>query len=217
MAYLRVSTKGQDKPEYGRVGLITQNSAVLRWAIENGVIIHSTTCEVGSAYTDKPLVELKKLVRKIKKDTIICVYSVSRFSRKENKAIELLEMLHSKGCAVFSVSEELLSNRDTTAFLDAVKQAENEGHNISQRAIDTAKRLKDEENKVVREVKKIYNAQGQRDVNKTMLEIQKRGMKKRVIKKTGRAQDITPRMVERWCCGTRGYNQFARDLSKCLD
>jgi len=66
VAYLRVSSKAQDAPQYGRVGLYTQNATILRWAAENQIILESTTCEVGSAYVNKPLDQLNKLVNVIK-------------------------------------------------------------------------------------------------------------------------------------------------------
>jgi hypothetical protein len=87
--YERVSSKGQNEPQYGRVGLDTQNDTLLKFVLERGLMIKETCQEVGSArgkLTKENQLEsnrkcLNALIAKLKKGDCILVYSVSRFSR----------------------------------------------------------------------------------------------------------------------------------------
>ena len=65
--YVRVSTKGQNQPEYGRVGQITQEKAIRDFCKKHGLTIVSMTTEVGSAYRNNTPM-LDKLIKKVKKE-----------------------------------------------------------------------------------------------------------------------------------------------------
>jgi len=207
VAYLRVSSKAQDAPQYGRVGLYTQNATILRWAAENQVILESTTCEVGSAYLNKPLAQLNKLINKIKRHTVICVFSVSRFSRHVAFAESMLCRLHEKGCHVFSVTENVAST--SNEFMQLVHQANAEARAMSTRMQQVQERIKMENRAVANQVQHIYNAT-KRDMNKTMFEIQRIQLKKR-------NKPITQKQVERWMKNTRQFTEFARDMTNALE
>jgi len=206
VAYLRVSSKAQDAPQYGRVGLYTQNATILRWAAENQIILESTTCEVGSAYVNKPLDQLNKLINKIKRHTVICVFSVSRFSRNVAFAESMLWRLHEKGCHVFSVTEQVASTSDE--FMQLVRQAEGEARAMSTRMQQVQERIKMEDRVVINQVQKIYNA-NKHNMTKTMLEIQRIQLKKR-------NKPINQKQVERWLKSTSNFVEFARDMSNAL-
>ena len=152
IAYLRISTKGQDNVEYGRVGLMTQNNGILNWALEMGRILYQTIIDVGSAFnTDKHgQANLEKLVNSVKPNTIIVVFSASRFSRCLAQAHKLLYTLHKKNCYVYSISEEQRS--DNSMFLELVQNAENESWNMSVRAKQVFQRIRDEERVVKQQV-----------------------------------------------------------------
>lgn len=137
--YERVSSKGQDQPKYGRVGLDTQNDTLLEYVCLKGLIVTSTVREVGSARNPDGLELLQKLVKTCKNKCIL-VYSASRFSRNLNEAILMLEILHSKGNVVFSVTENI-SSMDKN-FLSLIKAAQAESDLLSRRMCDTIARIK---------------------------------------------------------------------------
>ena len=121
--YARVSTKGQNKPEFGRVGMDTQNSAVLEFCQKHNLYVKSTTTEVGSAYHPSTS-NLEKLVKDVKRGEPIMVLAVSRFSRNVKHAKNILDQLHAKGSYVWSVTDDVTSLNPI--FLGLIQAAENE-------------------------------------------------------------------------------------------
>jgi len=107
--YLRVSSKGQNNPEYGNHGLNTQNDALLGFARSRGLVVAGTYTETGSAYNgDQP--QRQALLTEVSKaknsGSVILVFSVSRWSR----IMDLhLNELHRNGNFVYSVSENVNS------------------------------------------------------------------------------------------------------------
>ena len=209
VAYLRVSTKGQDNAEYGRVGLITQNNAVLNWALQMGHILYQTIVDVGSAFNTQKRgqTNLEKLVNSVKPNTVIVVFSASRFSRNLAQANMLLTTLHNKNCYVYSITENQRS--DSLMFNELVKNAENESQNMSVRAMQVFQRIRDEEKVVKQQVQRIYNSK--RDFNKTMQEINKKGLKKR------NGKPISPQLVQRWLRETGQFKTFSNDMLSALN
>jgi DNA invertase Pin-like site-specific DNA recombinase len=138
--YERVSTKGQNEPEYGRVGLNTQNDAVLNFCREKNLVVAGTVLEVGSAFRGKTP-ELDKLIKRVKKNEPILVYSFSRFSRNVEKCNSKIQLLHAKESYVWSVTDGSTSKDPT--FNALIQAAENESRIQSNRVSDSFKRIKD--------------------------------------------------------------------------
>jgi len=138
--YQRVSSKGQDEPQYGRAGIETQNHALLKYCVDNSLHVVSTYRDVGSAY-NRPwaLSEIKKITKM--KGVCILVYSVSRFSRNLGYGQELLQTIHSKGSWVYSVVEQVSSYDDK--FYSLMQDAQNESEMISRKVIDSNRRIRD--------------------------------------------------------------------------
>jgi DNA invertase Pin-like site-specific DNA recombinase len=137
--YERVSSKGQNKPEFGRVGLNTQNSTILDYASKNNLTIMSTVTEVGSAWSkDLPL--LNKLAKVMKSGEPLVVYSVSRFSRNVEKANDIIGILHRKNCFVWSITDQISSH--DSEFIVLLKSAENESKLLSTKMIEVNKRIR---------------------------------------------------------------------------
>jgi len=137
--YVRVSSKGQNEEQYGRVGSKTQNTKILQNCMENDYTILGTVSEVGSAYRTKTP-KLEKLINIAKQQEPIVVYSVSRFSRNVNNARLYLERLHSKNSYIISVSENITSL--DKGFMELVVQSEQESKMISNRSLDAYNRIR---------------------------------------------------------------------------
>jgi len=126
--YERVSSKGQNEPEYGRVGMDTQNHTLLEFALENGLIIHGTFREVYSARDPSKLTELNRLCKMLKNKCLV-VYSVSRFSRNLEQGHKLITAIHAAGGWVWSVAEKVSSF--DPQFLQLLSEAQAESDRLS--------------------------------------------------------------------------------------
>ena len=124
--YQRVSSKGQNAPEFGRVGLETQNNVLLTYCVNNGLSVERTFKDVGSGRDLANLENLQKMVKRIPFGTCILVYSVSRFARNFSDAYTLLKDLHDRDCFVYSVSEEVSSLEQKFANLLHAVEAESQ-------------------------------------------------------------------------------------------
>lgn len=138
--YERVSSRGQDQPEYGRVGAKVQNNALLEFCINNDITPLTTTTEIGSAYKVGKTPKLNALISKVKKGEPILVYSVSRFSRNIEEANKMLSKIHNKWSYVWSITEGIKSHE--VDFKEYIKSSENESKMLSNRIIDSHKRIK---------------------------------------------------------------------------
>lgn len=138
--YERVSSKGQNEPQWGRVGMESQNSTLLEFCLKKGLIIKGTVREVVSARNPANLQELRSLIKKLKSGDTILVYSASRFCRHLNGGIQLLKEIHARGAKVYAVSEECSSFDQK--FLELVKEAQAESDRLSLRVRDSIKRMK---------------------------------------------------------------------------
>lgn len=139
--YERVSSKGQDQPEYGRVGAKVQNNALLEFCVSKDITVLSTVVEVGSAYKNGKTPKLNILINKIKKGEPIIVYSVSRFSRNSEEAAKMLTKIHNKWSYVWSITEGIKSHE--VNFKDYIKSSENESKMLSNRMLASRKRITD--------------------------------------------------------------------------
>jgi DNA invertase Pin-like site-specific DNA recombinase len=136
--YIRVSSKGQNNPEYGRVGMDTQNVTILQFCKDNNLYVKSCVTEVGSAYhTHTP--KLDKLIEK-NKGIPIMVYSFSRFSRNVADCESKISALHEKGGYIWSVTDKMTSK--DSGFMSLVRAAENESRLLGKRISDAAIRIK---------------------------------------------------------------------------
>lgn len=138
--YERVSSKGQDAPQYGRVGMDTQNSTMLQFALDNGLIIKGTIREVKSARNPSKLQRLREMCNTIQDGDCIIVYSASRFSRNLEQGRQMLETIHTAGGYVYSVTDGISSFDER--FLHLLKEAHAESDRLSQKARDAYARIK---------------------------------------------------------------------------
>lgn len=138
--YVRVSTKNQDEPQYGRTGLKTQLNTTMEYCQKNDLIISSTTLEVGSAYKNGDTPKLDTLLDKIKVGEPIIVYSCNRFSRNVEDSNARLHHLHTvKKSYVISVLEEIDSRNKK--FSEIVEVSHNESKLMSERKKESNKRI----------------------------------------------------------------------------
>ena len=138
--YERVSSKGQNDPEHGRVGMDTQNNILLEFALKNGLVVRSTSREVHSARDPSKLVELKNICKTIKTGECVVVYSVSRFSRNLAQGREMVEAIHQAGGWVYSVTDDITSYDEQ--FLHLLKDAQAESDQLSQKMRDAFERIR---------------------------------------------------------------------------
>lgn len=138
--YGRVSSKNQNEPEYGRVGMQSQNATLLEFCIKNDLYVKGTVREVCSARNPENLEELNKLINKLRAGDVVIVYSVSRFSRNLSGGSELLKIIHNRGAFVHSVSDNC--NSYETKFLELLKESQAESDRLSKRIVDAYKRMK---------------------------------------------------------------------------
>lgn len=137
--YVRVSSKGQNAPEIGRVGMDTQNVKILEFCMANNLYVKSTVTEVGSAYrTSTP--KLKKLIEETNNGTAILIYSISRFSRNVEYAKRMVKAIHEKGSFIWSVMDHMDSRNPD--FMNLVQAAENESRNLGERILAAQHRVR---------------------------------------------------------------------------
>lgn len=138
IVYLRVSSKGQDKKEFGRVGIDTQNHAVLKYAYDNNLKIRRTFDDVGTGTTMNKRLSFQRMLKVLQPGQSILVYNVARFGRNLPQVVEFLKQIHKKGCYVYSVADELSSS--DTRFLNLVKQAAEESVTLSRMVTESINR-----------------------------------------------------------------------------
>lgn len=127
--YERVSSKGQNAPEYGRVGMDTQNHELMRYCFERNMTVRGTFTDVGSGRDVDNLREFQSMVRRMPRGTCVMIYSVSRFGRNLQQVQQYLNTLHQKDCYVYSVTEGVSSFDQQ--FLNLVVQAQQESVQLS--------------------------------------------------------------------------------------
>lgn len=143
-AYLRVSTAGQNQPEFGRAGLQTQSNEILRFVMGNGVFLTTIVTEVGSARHPEYLSELSQLeslIKKVQKNTCILVYRADRFCRNLGYATDMIQQVHDRNAWIYSVTEGVSSY--DPQFIVLIEKAEFESATISQRSSDAARRKRE--------------------------------------------------------------------------
>ena len=146
VVYERVSSAGQNAPEYGRVGLETQRFTIQEFCMKRGLRIRHTFTDVGSArnlvqtgndlhrtqhYTLEEYGQMLTFIRKEsrKHPVVVLVYSVSRFGRNLNQVTDILREIHHYGASVFSVSENISSH--DPHFLTLVASAQQQSDDLS--------------------------------------------------------------------------------------
>ena len=138
--YERVSSKGQNEPEYGRVGMDTQNNVLLEFALKNGLVIRGTAREVHSARDPSQLAQLKSICQALHKGQCVVVYSVSRFSRNLAQGRAMVEAIHDVGGWVYSVTDHVSSYEER--FLQLLQEAQAESDRLSQKVRDAYARIR---------------------------------------------------------------------------
>lgn len=138
--YTRVSSAGQNAPQYGRVGMESQNSTALAFAVKYGCVVKGTVREVCSARNPANLVELQKLIKKLKHGDTLLVTAVDRFSRNLNQGMQFVRQVHAKGAVVYAISESMYSNDQR--FPEALKAAQAYSDALSKKMIDTFASIK---------------------------------------------------------------------------
>lgn len=121
VVYLRVSSQQQRNEDHH--GLDTQNAAILNFCMQKNLHVYRTLCDVGSGRVMTKHDGYNTLMN-LPRDSLILVYSVSRFGRNLANTQAALIALHAKGCMVYSVSEGI--NSYHPRFLALAQEAENE-------------------------------------------------------------------------------------------
>jgi DNA invertase Pin-like site-specific DNA recombinase len=137
--YIRVSTKGQNNPKFGLVGMDTQNIAILDFCRTNNLYVKATITEIGSAFKKGKNPALDRLIKKMKPLPIV-VYSFNRFSRNIAECKTKVAEIHANGGYVWSVVHEQTS-RDAS-FEPFIRAAEAESQTQSQRMRDSMARIR---------------------------------------------------------------------------
>ena len=127
--YERVSSKGQNAPEHGRVGMDTQNHVLMRFCFERNMTVRATYTDVGSGRDPTNLRDFRRMTARMPAGTCVMVYSVSRFGRDLAQVREYLNVLHAKGCYVYSVTENCSSFDEQ--FLNLVRESQRESDQLS--------------------------------------------------------------------------------------
>lgn len=138
--YERVSSAGQDKPEFGRVGMQTQNMSVLEYCKDKNLLIKATYTDVGTGRNINNLTGFMKMAKELKPKTEIVVYSASRIGRNYQQVQNFLNAIHAKDCYVYSVSDKMSSQM--SGFMDLVRQSEKESINLSKTIMASINRRK---------------------------------------------------------------------------
>lgn len=129
IVYLRISSQGQDDVARGRVGLQTQNHAILQFVLLNNYQIVQTYVDVGSGRNLEQRTKFKEMLKQLPENVCVLIYSVSRFARNVEDVRYALDCIHSKGCVVVSVVDQCTSNDQR--FFELSQQAQNESNNLS--------------------------------------------------------------------------------------
>lgn len=140
VVYIRVSSKGQDQPEYGRVGLDTQTRIILDFVAQKNLRMTGMFTDTGSGRDTTKLSGFNSMMKSIKNGTAIIVYNVTRFGRESQIANSQLIELHKKNCYVYSVSENVSSH--DSRFKVFLEQAEHEANKLSKTIKDSIARRK---------------------------------------------------------------------------
>jgi DNA invertase Pin-like site-specific DNA recombinase len=136
---MRISTQGQD--DEWNAGLDTQNAKLLRFCQENNLSVKSTTKEIGSGYYRGDCTpRLSSLIKNLKRGDFILVYTVNRFSRNAEKALENIRRIHEKSGYVYSVVDNVTSK--DPRFMELVRQGENESREKGIRIHDAYARIR---------------------------------------------------------------------------
>lgn len=147
VVYLRVSSRGQNDPERGRVGHDTQRHAIREYARNNNITITGTYEDVGSAFRNiHKLTGFRQMIDDLterygddeyneQSGTVILIYDSSRFSRHLLEGVSAVAELNPRirenihSIPIFSVSENIYT-RDkygvynfNSAINDADKQS----------------------------------------------------------------------------------------------
>ena len=93
--------------------------------------------EIGSAYNSKSQFLLDSLIRNMKRNSLLYVYSFDRFSRNLEKAKAWIEVLKKKNCTVCSVTEP------NTDVLEAIQKAQEVARQIGEKSQSVAKMRKE--------------------------------------------------------------------------
>lgn len=142
VAYIRVSSMGQDKPEFGRVGLLTQNNTILKIVLESGTILNQTFKDVGTGLKVHKLVGMQKLIDSLENNICIIVYSISRLGRNYQQVLNIIDQIHAKNCWIYSVTNNINSHDPT--FLDYVRQADQQSKDLSRVMKESVNRRRDQ-------------------------------------------------------------------------
>lgn len=145
ISYIRVSSRKQNEPRYGRHGLETQRNLISKWAAENNMVVKKHVTDVGSAFNVSKCLSLEQTIKDMKstnrrhvKASNIVVFAADRVSRNVVYATRLINMLHGTGAYFISLTEtnsngEVLTSRDPE-FMAKIVAAEDEAKKQSARS-----------------------------------------------------------------------------------
>lgn len=160
ISYIRVSSRRQNEPRYGRHGVETQRSLISKWAAENNMVVKKHVTDVGSAFNVSKCLSLEQTIKDMTSTSRrhvtasnIVVFAADRVSRNVVYATRLINMLHGTGAYFISLTEtnsngEVLTSRDPE-FMAKIVAAEDEAKKQSARSkAANARKRKDYEGMV---------------------------------------------------------------------
>jgi predicted site-specific integrase-resolvase len=147
VAYIRVSSKKQNEPKYGRHGLETQRTSIREWARVNNIRISRWIVDVGSGYRNPQNLEITEFVnsmgeRRKQKPVRVVVYEPARLSRNSEHGQALVDTMHANGVYFIAVHHftegqegESVTSRDPI-FMNEIRMGQNYSEQNSRRARD---------------------------------------------------------------------------------
>lgn len=135
--YCRVSSKGQNNPQFGHSSLEMQSESCRKFCEDKGWKVERVISEIASAKSTKTQVEIKR-VFKIKSCKKLVVMNASRFSRNVIEGTSLAKKLADKDITVCTVDGYSYSDaQERERFVNSLASAEREVAFISQRIKDS--------------------------------------------------------------------------------
>ena len=128
--YTRVSTHGQ-----ADTGLPKQKEDITTWLDDNNLQSRDHYEDIGSSYNnDNALKSLNRLSRKVGKNDLVIISSISRLGRNTLQVIKVLEKFKRIGAKIYAVRENLYWNAnkyDNTKFQNVVIRSRENSDTLS--------------------------------------------------------------------------------------
>lgn len=128
--YTRVSTPGQ-----ADTGLPRQKEDITTWLHDNKLSQRDHYEDIGSSYNnDNALKSLNRLSRRVRRDDLVIISSISRLGRNTLQVIKVLEKFKRVGARIYAINENLYWNSnkyDNTKFQNIVIRSREKSDTLS--------------------------------------------------------------------------------------